>query len=55
MSGEDWLGFESGFESGNLLMVMRGEECEIPTFDLYMQNDFNTKGCTQWFYFRVRN
>ncbi len=21
------------------------------TYELYMQNDINTKGCTQWFYF----
>lgn len=23
----------------------------MPTYELYMQNDINTKGCTQWFYF----
>jgi len=24
-------------------------------YDLILQNDFNTKGNTQWFYFRVKN
>ena len=24
------------------------------TYYLYMQNDVNTKGCTQWFYFSIK-
>ena len=27
----------------------------LPTYELYMQNDINTKGCTQWYYFSVIN
>jgi len=27
----------------------------LPTYELYMQNDINTKGCTQWYYFSVSN
>ena len=27
----------------------------LPTYELYMQNDINTKGCTQWYYFSVAN
>jgi cytosolic carboxypeptidase protein 2/3 len=27
----------------------------IPTYELHMQNDINTKGCTQWYYFSVQN
>lgn len=46
------LSFSSGFESGNLLLVVLNAG---GMFELYMQNDVNTKGCTQWFYFSVVN
>lgn len=46
------LVFESRFESGNLGSAMKVSENE---YDLLMQTDINTKGHTQWFYFRVTN
>ena len=42
--------FDSNFESGNLLSAYRVAANE---FDLVLQNDLNTKGNTQWFYFRL--
>ena len=33
-------------------MALRQSECE---YDLVLQNDINTKGHTQWYYFRVTN
>lgn len=44
--------FESRFESGNLNLAMKIEEDE---YNLLLQNDINTNGHTQWFYFRVGN
>lgn len=44
--------FDSDFESGNLLAVFRMNQHE---YDLVLQNDINTKGNTQWFYFRISN
>ena len=44
--------FESRFESGNLYLATKVSEQE---YDLLMQNDTNTKGHTQWFYFKVQN
>lgn len=46
------LVFESRFESGNLWMAFKVSEQE---YDLVLQNDVNTRGHTQWFYFRVLN
>lgn len=43
------LKFESRFESGNLAVAIKVSETE---YDLLMQNDINTKGHTQWFYFK---
>ena len=34
-------------------MALKNTTASIPTYDLYMQNDINTKGCTQWYYFSV--
>lgn len=34
-------------------MALKNPTASIPTYDLYMQNDINTKGCTQWYYFSV--
>ena len=44
--------FESRFETGNLLVAMKISEYE---YDLILQNDINTNGHTQWFFFRVAN
>lgn len=46
------LVFESRFESGNLQLVHKQNENE---YDLILQNDINSKGHTQWFFFRVAN
>lgn len=44
--------FESRFESGNLLVAMQVSHNE---YDLVLQNDVNTNGHTQWYFFRVSN
>ena len=44
--------FESRFETGNLLAAMKVSNKE---YDLVLQNDINTNGHTQWFFFRVMN
>jgi hypothetical protein len=44
--------FESRFESGNLFLAQKVNDNE---YNLLMQNDINTTGHTQWFYFRVQN
>lgn len=44
--------FESRFESGNLFLAQKLSDTE---YNLLMQNDINTTGHTQWFYFRVQN
>lgn len=46
------LVFESRFESGNLCLAAKVSEWE---YNLFMQNDVNTEGHTQWFYFQVSN
>lgn len=46
------LVFESRFESGNLSLAIKMSDNE---YNLLLQNDINTKGHTQWFYFRVSN
>lgn len=51
-SGDCTLVFESRFESGNLCMAIKVSKWE---YDLLMQNDVNTEGYTQWFYFQVSN
>ena len=45
--------FESRFESGNLLCAFKTEEEN--NYQLYLQNDTNTTGYIQWFFFRVTN
>ena len=45
--------FESRFESGNLLAAFRTEDED--SYQLYLQNDTNTTGYIQWFFFRVSN
>eukprot|EP00825_Cyclidium_porcatum_P049803 TRINITY_DN8686_c0_g1_i1.p1 TRINITY_DN8686_c0_g1~~TRINITY_DN8686_c0_g1_i1.p1 ORF type:complete len:478 (+),score=74.15 TRINITY_DN8686_c0_g1_i1:77-1510(+) len=46
------LVFDSRFESGNLYAAYTRQD---NIYDLIMQNDINTKGYTQWFYFNVSN
>ena len=46
------LVFESRFESGNLAAATKSSDTE---YNLILQNDTNSKGHTQWFYFRVSN
>mmetsp|Transcript_4423 Transcript_4423/g.6487 ORF Transcript_4423/g.6487 Transcript_4423/m.6487 type:complete len:112 (+) Transcript_4423:1238-1573(+) len=40
--------FESKFESGNLYLAQKVSDHE---YNLLMQNDINTSGHTQWFFF----
>lgn len=42
--------FSSNFESGNLFIAIKKKQFE---YDLFLQNDINSKGNTQWFYFAV--
>ena len=44
--------FESKFESGNLYLAQKVSDVE---YNLLMQNDINTNGHTQWFYYQVKN
>lgn len=37
------------------MISLRSSSVSLPTYELYMQNDVNTKGCTQWYYFSVVN
>jgi hypothetical protein len=46
------LVFESRFESGNLSMAVKVSDTE---YNLLLQNDINTEGHTQWFFFRMTN
>ncbi|KAL4483318.1 hypothetical protein ABPG72_007960 [Tetrahymena utriculariae] len=44
--------FSSEFESGNLFTAYQISENH---YELILQNDINTKGNTQWFFFKVQN
>ena len=46
------LSFESKFESGNLQLAYNTNTNE---YQLFLHNDTNTSGYTQWFFFRVNN
>lgn len=46
------LVFESRFESGNLAAALKAKEND---YLLLLQNDVNTSGHTQWFFFRAGN
>lgn len=46
------LVFESRFECGNLSLVSKVTEAE---YNLLIQNDINTNGYSQWFFFKVSN
>lgn len=43
--------FDSRFESGNLRKASKVNNVE---YNLWLENDLNTKGHTQWFYFKVK-
>jgi cytosolic carboxypeptidase protein 2/3 len=51
-STDKTLIFESRFESGNLCLAGKVSDEE---YNLLLQNDINTKGYTQWFFFRTTN
>ena len=51
-NNDQTLIFESRFESGNLLCAFKTEE---KNYQLVLQNDTNTTGYLQWFFFRVQN
>jgi len=42
--------FDSRFESGNLRKAVKVNNIE---YNLWLENDLNTKGHTQWFYYKV--
>eukprot|EP00746_Dinoflagellata_sp_MGD_P014969 gnl/MRDRNA2_/MRDRNA2_133087_c0_seq1.p1 gnl/MRDRNA2_/MRDRNA2_133087_c0~~gnl/MRDRNA2_/MRDRNA2_133087_c0_seq1.p1 ORF type:complete len:1267 (+),score=232.99 gnl/MRDRNA2_/MRDRNA2_133087_c0_seq1:84-3884(+) len=48
------LEFTSCFESGNLRYAVFQPDEERLTYDLVLDNDVNTRGHTQWFYFALR-
>lgn len=52
LPGDKTLIFESRFESGNLSMALKVSNEE---YNLVLQNDINSKGNTQWFYFQIKN
>ena len=45
------LEFDSVFESGNLAIALKVSDKE---YNCLLQNDINTNGHTQWFYFKVK-
>jgi hypothetical protein len=47
---ENLLIFDSRFESGNLRRAVKVNNIE---YNLWLENDLNTKGHIQWFYFKV--
>ena len=44
--------FESRFESGNLFSAVKVNDGD---YNLLLQNDVNTSGHTQWFFYKVSN
>jgi hypothetical protein len=50
----DSLMFDSRFECGNLLCAYKSLK-ETNTYDCFIENDTNTAGYNQWFYFSVQN
>ena len=49
-SMQNVLIFDSRFENGNLRKVSKVNNIE---YNLWLENDLNTKGHTQWYYFKV--
>ncbi|EWS72671.1 zinc carboxypeptidase family protein (macronuclear) [Tetrahymena thermophila SB210] len=52
-SKQEQISFDSRFECGNLYQVYT--KSPNKEYDLLLQNDINTKGYTQWFFFKVSN
>ena len=56
---EEILKFESRFESGNLQLAYFTPNIDsnddIDKYEIFLQNDTNTIGYTQWFFFRISN
>ncbi|KAL4432647.1 hypothetical protein ABPG74_004940 [Tetrahymena malaccensis] len=52
-SKQEQISFDSRFECGNLYQVYT--KSPNKEYDLLLQNDINTKGYTQWFFFKVQN
>ena len=44
------LEFDSKFDNGNLKKAIRVNQTE---YNLFLEEDFNTKGHIQWFYFKT--
>jgi hypothetical protein len=44
--------FDSAFESGNLDMAVQVKRNE---YDCFIRSDTNTKGHTNWYYFKVKS
>lgn len=44
--------FDSAFESGNLDLAIRVKKDE---YDCFIRSDTNTKGHTNWYFFKVSN
>jgi hypothetical protein len=40
------------FESGNLAIAIKQQDCD--TYDLLLQQDVNSRGNTQWFFFSCK-
>ena len=49
---KDIINFESNFECGNLQLVYLDE---MNNYQLFLHNDTNTTGYSQWFFFRIIN
>ena len=47
--------FESKFESGNLQLAYLVDSENYDKYQLFLHNDTNTLGYTQWFFYRVTN
>ena len=68
VSSEENIIFESNFESGNLQLVylinssketseeniMNDSNKDYETYQLFLHNDTNTTGYSQWFFFRIK-
>ena len=58
ISNEDAILFESHFECGNLQLVYLSKyipEKKIQNYQLFLNDDTNSNGYTQWFFFRISN
>lgn len=48
------LEFDSRFEGGNLMYAFQNKEMKN-NYTLFLQNDTNSNGYNQWFYFSIKN